>query len=295
MKTNREYESVARIARQGVKLAALFAMMVSIAGTSRAQSQTTASKPAPADAATSAQIAVVDTAKVTSSATATKPTAETAAPAGQVVPKGQQEGIKLHGHWTIEVRNPNGTVASHQEFENSLTGGGALTLISLMLGSSVPAFYEVILEDSSGGGPCQPFPTNTAATYCVLRGSLLSPAPSSFQTAYCPVSSDCLLSVTPNMLGEDGPAGILLSGTTTATESGTISVVATYLFTCTPGTSFTVTTPIAASPSACAGLTSTPSPTNVAGLTQATLPSAVQVTAAGQTIAVTVQISFSST
>jgi hypothetical protein len=36
---------------------------------------------------------------------------------------GQHEGIKVHGHWTIEVRNPDGALVAHREFENSLQGG----------------------------------------------------------------------------------------------------------------------------------------------------------------------------
>jgi hypothetical protein len=34
------------------------------------------------------------------------------------------EGLKVHGHWTIDVRNPDGTLASHHEFENALTLNG---------------------------------------------------------------------------------------------------------------------------------------------------------------------------
>ena len=38
---------------------------------------------------------------------------------------GGHEGIKVHGHWTIEVHNPDGTLATHREFENSLLPTGA--------------------------------------------------------------------------------------------------------------------------------------------------------------------------
>ena len=34
----------------------------------------------------------------------------------------QKEGIKVHGHWTIDIRNPDGTLAQHHEFENALIG-----------------------------------------------------------------------------------------------------------------------------------------------------------------------------
>jgi hypothetical protein len=50
---------------------------------------------------------------------ATKP-ASTKPAAKPITPRGQSDGIKVHGHWTIEVRNPDGTLAKHSEFENSL-------------------------------------------------------------------------------------------------------------------------------------------------------------------------------
>src|SRR5437879_3747133 len=37
-----------------------------------------------------------------------------AAPAG-----GPQEGIQVHGAWTIDVREPDGTLVEHREFENA--------------------------------------------------------------------------------------------------------------------------------------------------------------------------------
>src|SRR5262249_34009856 len=47
-------------------------------------------------------------------------------------PRGPGDGIKFHGHWTIDVKNPDGSLASHHEFENALIGSGALAL-SLVL------------------------------------------------------------------------------------------------------------------------------------------------------------------
>jgi hypothetical protein len=40
----------------------------------------------------------------------------------------QQEGIKVHGHWTIEVRDPDGRLVERRQFENALvpTGAGVL-------------------------------------------------------------------------------------------------------------------------------------------------------------------------
>ena len=52
----------------------------------------------------------------------------------------QSEGIKVHGRWTIEVRNADGTLVSRTEFENALAphdsfdglGGGAGALAGLL-------------------------------------------------------------------------------------------------------------------------------------------------------------------
>ena len=45
------------------------------------------------------------------------------------------EGIQVHGHWTIEVLNPDGSVAEHREFENALTGPGGRDLAGLLEGT----------------------------------------------------------------------------------------------------------------------------------------------------------------
>ena len=37
-----------------------------------------------------------------------------------------REGIVVHGHWVLEVRNPDGSVADRREFENALVQGASL-------------------------------------------------------------------------------------------------------------------------------------------------------------------------
>jgi hypothetical protein len=39
---------------------------------------------------------------------------------------GPNESIEVHGHWTIEVRNPDGSLEESYEFENELTGNERL-------------------------------------------------------------------------------------------------------------------------------------------------------------------------
>ena len=50
---------------------------------------------------------------------------------------GPSEGIKVHGRWTIEVKNPNGTLDARHEIENALitTLGGGRALLAGLLGN----------------------------------------------------------------------------------------------------------------------------------------------------------------
>jgi hypothetical protein len=59
--------------------------------------------------------------------------------------RGQQEGIKVHGHWTIEVRNPNGTLVTHREFENALTPSGGLCLSFILTRNGTPGLWRIHL------------------------------------------------------------------------------------------------------------------------------------------------------
>jgi len=271
-------------------LAALAALVFVPAGPSRAQSQSTTPNSAPASPTTPAKIAVVETATVTQTASA-KPTS----PAGRaapepVAPKGQHEGIAVHGHWTIEVRNPDGSVVTHRELENSLVGTS--TMLSLLFGTAVPGGYQVELGAASGGGPCQVIPSNTSFTDCLFQSSLINPMPSSF--GYClPPRGNCFpLSITANMPTVAGLTGLLLNGTATASQSGTIGFVEVAPITCGAfGTANSSTPPTTFSPSACAASSAAQSQ---GALTLAPVSPAVQVTTAGQSIAVTVQLSFGS-
>ena len=86
--------------------------------------------------------------------------------------QGPQEGIKVHGHWAIEVRNPDGTLASHTEFENALMPGGA-GILAMLLGRTAPTVrgWTVTLEPVNGA----PFGVNgffQSATAQVFEAAL---------------------------------------------------------------------------------------------------------------------------
>jgi|SRR5688572_9286089 len=55
------------------------------------------------------------------------------------------DGIKVHGHWTIEVRNPDGSLVSHHEFENALMPAGARNLARFLGRVNSPGLWSVLL------------------------------------------------------------------------------------------------------------------------------------------------------
>ena len=169
----------------------------------------------------------------------------------------EKGAIKVHGHWVMEVKNPDGSTASRKEFENSLSTGannGNNLLTLLLTGGLTPANWEVTI----GGGPAAP-----NAVYILSPNCLLVQGTTCF----------------PNLTVTVSNRQIVLQGTTSAmTISFPISVVQTAMNDCSPNVS----------PSGCiAGTTFN----GAFGFTQASVTGlTVQV---GQMIAVTVTISFS--
>ena len=65
------------------------------------------------------------------------------------------EGIKVHGHWTLIIRNADGTQASRHEFQNSLLAPGARLLAQLLAGAATTGPWMIFLTPDSGPG-CNP-------------------------------------------------------------------------------------------------------------------------------------------
>jgi hypothetical protein len=53
-------------------------------------------------------------------------------------PSQPSEGLHVHGHWMVTVRNVDGTVASRHEFENSVTDLGKGIVLGFLSGSPYP-------------------------------------------------------------------------------------------------------------------------------------------------------------
>ncbi len=80
---------------------------------------------------------------------------------------GMNTGIKVHGHWTIDVLNPDGSLVKHVEFENALTLVGAETLPLILGRAATPGAWAIGLGYGAAGPDTGPGPCNqqTASTF----------------------------------------------------------------------------------------------------------------------------------
>jgi hypothetical protein len=157
------------------------------------------------------------------SSTKTQTTAANTAKPSQVAsdekasPGGPQEGIKVHGHWSIVIKNPDGSVASRHEFENSLAppdGAGYLTRV--MSRTATLGFYELSLVHSNAGvSPCG----SVACTVSEPGGDL--------------TATSTNLTVT----GAQNPYATVLQGSFQAPSAGDIGNVRSFLTLCQPSVS----------------------------------------------------------
>ena len=68
---------------------------------------------------------------------------------------GPREGIKVQGHWIIEVQNPDGTMAHRREFENRLVPPVVRRLSQILGLAAVPSSWLIWFGDSTGhANPC---------------------------------------------------------------------------------------------------------------------------------------------
>lgn len=199
------------------------------------------------------------------------------------------QALKVHGHWVIDVKNPDGTLAQHRDFENSLEFSAQGFLVGLMSGYLVPGDYMLAIGASSGTSAC-----NAAAQFCGIVHNLNTyPALGYCGSYYCTGSS---LNYTYNF-GSDGfnsgTFSMVLAGSITANQTGTIGTVYSLMSTCANIAYSTTTNPSSVETSSPATCVTQTSPTPWYGpLTLATLASPVNVNS-GQIVQVTVTITFS--
>ena len=191
------------------------------------------------------------------------------------------EGLKMHGHWVIDVRNPDGTLAEHRDFENSIQFGGQAYLIGLLAGYVVPSDYAIDLVSNSATNP--PCTANGTEACFIVRS--LSTSPGNFA---CPIGA-CSANLTYTFNQSSGAnSSMVLAGSIMANQAGVIGAVATLAGGC-PSTA-TQTSLATVSPATCNA--STAIPLSVIVVTATNLAAPINVVS-GQLIQVTVTISFS--
>jgi hypothetical protein len=184
--------------------------------------------------------------------------------------KGTKEGIKVHGHWKIEIFNPDGSLANVVEFNNALFPTAPNALTEVLMGKRVIGGWQIHL-DSTAGDPCDDGAGNPQLCFIGQSNADYS------ASAYTPNSLN--LSISKGVANQ-----LILSGSVTVTYDSTINIVSTHNSVCAyAGGAFSATV----SPQQC--LTSS---TMGSGITTTTLGSPPSVVS-GQLIQVTVEISFS--
>jgi len=172
---------------------------------------------------------------------------------------GTQEDITVHGHWMIEVSNPDGTLVERREFDNAFdTQYGAINLARVLTRQRTVAYWQIELTSLN----FEPY-----FMYNIQEANdPTTPAHNSKNLVVELIES-----------GDDAGT-IVLSGIATAHQDGKISYVSTQLL--------------------AVGPDNAPSDTSFTGtiwgsnFTKFTLSPGVDVTE-GQQVAVTVFISFS--
>ncbi len=304
MKMKRKHEVLGQIARRGLLVGAVLAMVLSVATTNRAQSSATIASAQDAKPATDtpepvqASMAIAKPAAI-SEKNASLPTEKSA-------PSGPREGITVHGHWTIEVHNPDGKLVSHNEFENSLSSGGYL-LSSILNRQYSTGYWSIILSLSQPGQSQGETPACTAtvsglsglqAAQCYITEPQVAISSPLFvnllgvsgcsQTASCSNNLMISSSPTPNLT-------FSIMGSVTAAQAGTIDAVTTALSMC-GGASGNGSANYAPCLSSTLPLTPT-SPQYIYAFSSTFLAGGngqqpIQVLSPGQTIQATVQFSF---
>jgi hypothetical protein len=174
-------------------------------------------------AAPTPQAALASAEPVSSAQPAQKP--EAAAPRPDA-----GSGIKIHGHWKFVVHNPDGTLVSVHEFENSLLtpGEGDLFLAALLTGKASMGDWAVGLCDSpiSRSANCTMLTTNgNSAGYEYWCQSGLALSHDVVNSIRCYNALSVAVGGVANP--QNNPVTVVFSGSYTAPGSTTVAYVFT--------------------------------------------------------------------
>lgn len=136
--------------------------------------------------------------------------------------QGARESVKVHGHWTIEIRDPDGRVAVRREFENRLTGPEIMSRV--LARSSAPSRYRIALTNQNvdtneypGNATCNGGGSGYNPSPCFIQEASFVVVPGGYQSPN--YSNNLQVGLAPN-----GKA-VVLSGSITASDDGLVASV----------------------------------------------------------------------
>ena len=125
------------------------------------------------------------------------------------------EGITVHGHWVIEVRDPDGSLVQRREFDNVLSTSGAEMLAKVLAKERIFGEWAVTLQGSPGtDAACL---SGTVVTSCAITEA-----------------STQLSNFFPNLSLVRNTSQVVLSGTATAQRDGNVATVTSQNKLCDP-------------------------------------------------------------
>jgi hypothetical protein len=127
---------------------------------------------------------------------------------------GPEEGIEVHGHWVLEVRDPDGSRVVRREFENDLDPHGGRYIGDVLRGAGSIESLGIILYGVEGNDPCTRSSSGDP-TACYLVE---------------PSFSHSIENFFPTLTTAQADNGLRLSGTMTATKDTQIAAVQWTIF-----------------------------------------------------------------
>lgn len=172
--------------------------------------------------------------------------AEQKSAVAQKTEKPGQEGLRVHGHWKIVVKNPDGSVANTVEFENALTSPaqGDQLLAQLLTGTVEMGDWGISFTDVNNSW------CNLGVGCLIFETSGQGPLGTSGESQGLPVNYGLKVSyvagTAPSGANPGSAASIVLQGAATSPIATAIATVGTYAGTCTVSNSATGTANAAA-------------------------------------------------
>jgi hypothetical protein len=115
--------------------------------------------------------------------------------------RGAREGIQIHGQWVIEVRNREGKVTGRREFENAIQPAGMAFLGALIEANGSSSGLIISINGSSQSqGPCTQFAPLSGNSNCLIV------LPPNGQGFIGPLATGCPKTVCSNNLTVTAPS-----------------------------------------------------------------------------------------